>query len=808
MSKLKYLTLLFILIPGSVFALSVLKVRQGGTGATSFTSGDCLKGNGTSAVTSGACGSGTSVTVCNSSACDYTTDGADDEVQINQAITYAASVGRSVYIRGGLYYVNPIFTQGGSIQCASNTNIYMDASTTILAQPNNSNPTAIIHCQDVENVHIDGGVLVGDRYTHTGNTGSSFQQGFGVELESVTNITVSNMKVKDMFGDGFYVSGVGSTVTSSKKVYLHNVVVTNSRRNGLSSIDWQYGAITDSIFEHSNGVAPEDGIDFESNNSTQSTQYIALDNVIFKNNNQEGFAIQVNGYNNLITNSVSINNGLDGFYITQGNNNTIQNSAAQYNTGNGIVLSGASTTVIAGNTLSYNGRDGISLTASSSYNNIDHNIIQFNNQTSSTYNNITVQVSSSYNMFSNNIVKSVASTTNQPNTIYGLRLKDSSVIGNILFNNDLVTSGLTKDLEDSGTSTIRNDMYAHTLITDNNLSNTQKGLTIYNTVDREIDYEKAFIGWISNIFSISIQRGGLGNNRKFQLTGNGRTFTFNDFGVPTFLWDGGSSAVLATGTQWAFTSSNSSGDFIQNEVLLTSNQSGTAGYSMLRINVTENSLGSGNHWLIDTGINGIQKFTVDNSGSIATTGTLKVFGTSSTLAFETGGAAGTASVSSTGAVQFNSLPTSITGNGVCITTAGAITNAGAAACIPSALQFKTEIKSYNESAVKLFRKIVAVGAIDYYKRKDKLNEQRKGLIADYVAKVDPSLVEYKQDTGEVWSLHFEDFTGLAVKAIDELDAKIEDQQEQIDFLIERIDSLDPHVSFFQELVDWVKNIFK
>jgi hypothetical protein len=37
----------------------VLTVRQGGTGATTFTNGECLKGNGTGAVTTGSCGTGT-----------------------------------------------------------------------------------------------------------------------------------------------------------------------------------------------------------------------------------------------------------------------------------------------------------------------------------------------------------------------------------------------------------------------------------------------------------------------------------------------------------------------------------------------------------------------------------------------------------------------------------------------------------------------------------------------------------------------------------------------------------------------------
>jgi hypothetical protein len=45
-------------IGGTAHALSTLQVTQGGTGATSFNAGNCLKGNGTAAITDGACGGG------------------------------------------------------------------------------------------------------------------------------------------------------------------------------------------------------------------------------------------------------------------------------------------------------------------------------------------------------------------------------------------------------------------------------------------------------------------------------------------------------------------------------------------------------------------------------------------------------------------------------------------------------------------------------------------------------------------------------------------------------------------------------
>lgn len=124
-----------------------------------------------------------------------------------------------------------------------------------------------------------------------------------------------------------------------------------------------------------------------------------------------------------------------------------------------------------------------------------------------------------------------------------------------------------------------------------------------------------------------------------------------------------------------------------------------------------------------------------------------------------------------GTVAFSNINTNITGNGVCRTTAGEITDAGAAACVPSALKYKTNVSPYTKSATDLFSELVKVGAVDNYELKSKLGDSRKGLIADYVEKIDPDLVGYSED-GSINTLHFEDLTGLSVKAIAELDTRV------------------------------------
>lgn len=139
--------------------------------------------------------------------------------------------------------------------------------------------------------------------------------------------------------------------------------------------------------------------------------------------------------------------------------------------------------------------------------------------------------------------------------------------------------------------------------------------------------------------------------------------------------------------------------------------------------------------------------------------------------------------SSQGEVSMLGLGVNITGNGVGITATGTLVDCGAAACIPSALKYKDKVTPYQKSAVELFKELVQAGAVQNYELKGKAGDPRKGLIADIVEKVDKDLVGYSLD-GSVNTLHFEDLTGLAVKAV----AELEDKNSALEKRVEKLES--------------------
>ena len=131
-------------------------------------------------------------------------------------------------------------------------------------------------------------------------------------------------------------------------------------------------------------------------------------------------------------------------------------------------------------------------------------------------------------------------------------------------------------------------------------------------------------------------------------------------------------------------------------------------------------------------------------------------------------------------VAFSGLTGSITGNAVCITTTSAITDAGAAACVPSARRFKTNVidMPYGK-AISTLNKLRVV-EFDYKENAHSPEDSPHsyGMIAEEVELVDENLVDYDRE-GNVVSLAWFKFTGLFTKAIQELADWNDEQDRQI-----------------------------
>lgn len=216
----------------------------------------------------------------------------DGETDDTEAIQLCFDTVKNIIIRDGTYMIDA----STSIYPSSNSNITL-INATLKAITNNLDTYRILWIRDVDNINITGGTIKGDRTTHTGETG---EWGFGIHISGWSeNINISNMIIKDCWGDGIYIN-------RGKNINTQNVVCDNNRRQGISIISVDgYHSLNDKLI-NTNGYSPESGIDIEPNANTDTIKNIILENLYTENNSGNGIDLWLPNLDNTTDHTVSI----------------------------------------------------------------------------------------------------------------------------------------------------------------------------------------------------------------------------------------------------------------------------------------------------------------------------------------------------------------------------------------------------------------------------------------------------------------------------------------------------------------------
>ena len=165
---------------------------------------------------------------------------------------------------------------------------------------------------------------------------------------------------------------------------------------------------------------------------------------------------------------------------------------------------------------------------------------------------------------------------------------------------------------------------------------TSSGIAVYNTADQTTNFERGVLQWSSDILTLRAASSGTGTDRQVDiLHGDGTGLRINGSSnlkilgaSPTIFTDPNIPLILqgrlqtTTGTNLTLSNASgspygaTSGSQTAVEILADINQSSTAGYTALDINITETSVGSGANNLITAGVGGTKTFVVDNAGKV------------------------------------------------------------------------------------------------------------------------------------------------------------------------------------------------
>ena len=268
---------------------------------------------------------------------DYgaTSNAFDDTVSIQAAVD-ATPEGGTLYVPPGYFLVNP---DNGGIWLHSNMTLLLAEGAILQALPSNKPWYSVVVLSNVENVTVAGGTIRGERYDHVGSEG---EWGHVLGIWSSRNIFISNVNIKDAFGDGIYIADNPDTGGFTKNVNMCNVVSDNNRRAALSVVGAD-GVIVDKCrFSRTNGTAPQTGIIIEPDPG-QSVSNVTVRNSQVINN--LGYGIYVDALegwvgSNAIENCSIVNNGTDGINIVQAIKTRIIRNFIENNGGDHLWMAG------------------------------------------------------------------------------------------------------------------------------------------------------------------------------------------------------------------------------------------------------------------------------------------------------------------------------------------------------------------------------------------------------------------------------------------------------------------------------------
>ncbi len=185
------------------------------------------------------------------------------------------------------------------------------------------------------------------------------------------------------------------------------------------------------------------------------------------------------------------------------------------------------------------------------------------------------------------------------------------------------------------------------------LPTSATGFASYNTADQTTNFERVLASWVANVWTIRMTKGGTGTSRGIQfLTNDGSGFSISDFGTLSLIGGSGGYGFFQIASDGAglsldgkltsqagraavrLRSNSSSGGMSASsgavqqvtQVLGTINQTGTAAYTGLEVNLTVTSSGTGNRRIFDGIVGSNSKFYIDASGDTVASGNMSILG--------------------------------------------------------------------------------------------------------------------------------------------------------------------------------------
>jgi parallel beta-helix repeat protein len=277
----------------------------------------------------------------------------DDTASFQDAVDALPKEGGTVYVPAGAYLIDPL----RSVKLRSRMHLSMDQGARLVTKPNAAPRAYVLLAQELEEVEISGGRIIGDRNSHLGTTG---EWGHGIRVRGCSAVTIRDIRISDCWGDAISAGGImpkGQPSRPGRDLLVANVVCTGNRRQGLTIGSYRGVRVRDSEFSGTGGTPPAAGIDIEPD--TDVARDVVIENCLVRDNRGPGIQLYKRAAEVTIRKCTIERNRGDGVLALAAVDCVFAENIIRNNKLAGISIRGASRNVrISGNRLSANLQGG------------------------------------------------------------------------------------------------------------------------------------------------------------------------------------------------------------------------------------------------------------------------------------------------------------------------------------------------------------------------------------------------------------------------------------------------------------------
>lgn len=221
----------------------------------------------------------------------------DDTAAFQRAINALPSTGGTVYVPAGTYLIDA----ERSVRLRNRMHLQLASDAKLVAKPTSNGTYNVLLADNIKDVEISGGQIVGERDNHKGTGGES---GHGIRIRGSERVTIRDIRASKCWGDGICVGPkpvYRAPYILSKDVVIANVVCTGNRRQGLS-IGNVFGVkVYDSEFSDTHGTSPQCGIDVEPSGGVGYADNVRIENCLIRGNAAYGILMYERARNVTVT---------------------------------------------------------------------------------------------------------------------------------------------------------------------------------------------------------------------------------------------------------------------------------------------------------------------------------------------------------------------------------------------------------------------------------------------------------------------------------------------------------------------------